>query len=327
MSRRSIRTVTLGLVVVVAAAAGMLVWGATAYDEPGPLAEDTIIVLPRGSSVGRISEILETHGVLAQPNLFRFVVRASGLSRSLRAGEYLVPAHSSMRAVTDLLISGETVARRLTLAEGLTTAEILRAVAATDTLMGPLPKNVGEGTLLPETYHFAYGDTREAVVDRMQRAMSELIETLWAARASDLPLETPAEAVILASIVEKETGVAEERARVAGVFVNRLRRGMRLQSDPTVVYALTDGDGPLGRRLSRADLAIESPFNTYRVSGLPPAPIANPGRASLEAVLHPADTEDLYFVADGQGGHAFARTLAEHQKNVRRWRQIRAQQD
>ncbi len=327
MSRRSIRSLTLGLVVLFAAAAGMLVWGASAYDEPGPLAEDATVVLPRGSSVGRISRILEDNGVLANPNLFRIVVRASGQSKSLQAGEYLFPAHTSMRAVIEQLIQGDTVARRLTLAEGLTNHEILRVVSEAEALVGPVPKIGREGTLLPETYHYAYGDTREAVIGRMQQAMRELVDDLWPHRAPDLPFDTAEQAVVLASIVEKETAIAEERARVAGVFVNRLRRGMRLQSDPTVVFAVTNGAGPLGRRLTREDLSTDSPFNTYRIKGLPPAPIANPGRASLEAVLRPAATDDLYFVADGNGGHAFAKTLKEHQENVRRWRQIRDEQD
>lgn len=327
MSRKAIRAFTLGLVVLVAATAGMLVWGSAAYDGPGPFGEDTTIVLPRGSSVGRISQILEFRGVIAHPDLFRTVVRASGLSGSLRAGEYLIPAGSSMRTVTELLINGETVVRRLTSAEGLTTIEVLRIVEQHEALTGPVPADVPEGTLLPETYHYAYGDSRREMVGRMQKAMTALIDELWPSRIANLPIDTPAEAIILASIVEKETAVASERARVAGVFVNRLRRGMRLQSDPTVVYALTEGSGPLGRRLTRSDLALESPFNTYRVGGLPPGPIANPGKASLAAVLNPIETDDLYFVADGKGGHAFAKTLAEHQRNVRRWRQIRAQQD
>jgi len=225
------------------------------------------------------------------------------------------------------LIQGDTVARRLTLAEGLTNHEILRVVSEAEALVGPVPKIGREGTLLPETYHYAYGDTREAVIGRMQQAMRELVDDLWPHRAPDLPFDTAEQAVVLASIVEKETAIAEERARVAGVFVNRLRRGMRLQSDPTVVFAVTNGAGPLGRRLTREDLSTDSPFNTYRIKGLPPAPIANPGRASLEAVLRPAATDDLYFVADGNGGHAFAKTLKEHQENVRRWRQIRDEQD
>ncbi len=327
MSRKAIRVLTLLLVVAVTAAAGMLVWGAAAFDAAGPTTEDATIVLPRGSSVAQISEILEARGILSEPGLFQFVVRASGQSKSLRAGEYLVPARSSMRAVLDLIVRGDPVIRRLTLPEGLTTAEVLRLVASADGLDGAPPTDISEGALLPETYHYAYGDARADVVARMQRAMNDLVDDLWPARAPDLPFTTPGQALVLASIVEKETAIAEERPRIAGVFINRLRRGMRLQSDPTVVYALTGGKGPLGRRLTRDDLAVDSPFNTYKTRGLPPTAIANPGRAALEAVLHPAPTDDLYFVADGNGGHAFARTLEEHQRNVRRWRKIRSQQN
>lgn len=327
MSRKTIRALTLMLVVAVTSAAGMLVWGASIFDADGPAIEDTTIVLPRGSSVAQIARSLETHGILEQPDLFRLVVRATGQSKSLRAGEYLVPAASSMRAVLALLISGETVVRRFTLPEGVTTVDALALISTAEGLEGAPPIGVGEGGLLPETYHYAYGDARAEVVARMQRAMATLIEELWPGRAANLPFDSPAEAIVLASIVEKETGVAEERALVAGVFVNRLRRGMRLQSDPTVVYALTLGKGALGRRLTRDDLAVDSPFNTYRVAGLPPAPIANPGRAALEAVLNPTETENLFFVADGTGGHVFARTLEEHRRNVRRWRQIRAEQN
>ena len=327
MSRKAIRALTLIMVVAVVAAAGILVWGAAAFDAEGPSREDTTIVLPRGTSVAQIARSLQTHGILEEPNLFRLVVRATGQSKSLRAGEYLVPAGSSMRAVLALLLSGETVVRRLTLPEGLTTFEALALIAASEGLDGAPPSVVGEGGLLPETYHYAYGDARAEVVGRMQRAMAELLDDLWSARAANLPFDTPAEAVVLASIVEKETGIPEERAHIAGVFINRLRRGMRLQSDPTVVYALTRGEGALGRRLTRNDLAVDSPFNTYRVGGLPPGPIANPGRAALESVLNPLETEDLFFVADGTGGHVFARTLEEHRRNVRRWRQIRSQQN
>ena len=327
MSRKPILTLTLGLVALVAVTTGILVWGAATYDKAGPLGENVTVVLPRGSSVGRISQILVSRGVIANPDLFKAVVRAYGHSGSLRAGEYRIPSRSSMRAVTKLLIDGETVVRRLTSAEGLTTVEVLRIIQQDEALTGTVPDEVAEGTLLPETYHYTYGDSRQEMVERMQKAMTDLIDELWPSRIADLPINTESEAIILASIVEKETAVSNERARVAGVFVNRLRRGMRLQSDPTVVYALTAGSGPLGRPLTRGDLAMDSPFNTYRVGGLPPMPIANPGRAAIAAVLNPMETDDLYFVADGEGGHAFAKTLAGHQRNVRRWRQIRGQQD
>ena len=248
MSRKAIRAFTLGLVVLVVATAGMLVWGSAAYDGPGPFGEDTTIVLPRGSSVGRISQILESRGVIAHPDLFRTVVRASGLSGSLRAGEYLIPAGSSMRTVTELLIDGETVVRRLTSAEGLTTVEVLRIVEQHEALTGPVPADVAEGTLLPETYHYAYGDSRQEMVGRMQKAMTDLIAELWPSRIANLPIDTPGEAIILPSIVEKETGRPEERPLVARVFLNRLDRNMRLQADPTVRYATGKLEGTLTRR-------------------------------------------------------------------------------
>ena len=212
--------------------------------------------------------------------------------------------------------------RRLTVAEGLTTFDVLARLGATEGLKGLAPQGLGEGQLLPETYHFSYGDARADIVRRMRAAMTSAVERLWAARVPDLPLNSPAEALILASIIEKETGLAEERARVASVFINRLRAGMRLQSDPTVVYALTHGQGKLGRRLTRTDLRDQSLYNTYVHKGLPPGPIANPGIAAIAAALNPARSGDLYFVADGSGGHVFARTLAAHNRNVRRWRKL-----
>jgi UPF0755 protein len=209
----------------------------------------------------------------------------------------------------------------------LSSAEIIALLESAEGLTGEIGDIPPEGTLLPETYHFSYGDARADIVARMKAGVSEAIEALWPKRRADLPLKSPEEAIVLASIVEKETGVAEERPMVAGVFVNRLERGMPLQSDPTVIYALTMGKAPLGRKLAKPDLEADSPFNTYRYKGLPPAPIANPGRAALEAVANPSRTDELYFVADGTGGHVFSSTLEEHNQNVARWRRIRAEQD
>jgi UPF0755 protein len=220
------------------------------------------------------------------------------------------------------------VQRRVTIAEGLSNREIVAVLEATPALAGPLPEATtlgAQGQLLPETYFFALGDQRSEILNRMRQAMSATIEELWPSRDEGLPFASPQEAVVLASIVEKETGLDSERPRIAAVFINRLRKGMPLQSDPTVIFALTKGLEPLGRALTTADLRAESEFNTYVVAGLPPAPISNPGRAALEAVLHPATTEELYFVADGTGGHVFARTLAEHAKNVAAWRKISAE--
>jgi UPF0755 protein len=222
-----------------------------------------------------------------------------------------------------LLQSGKTVVRRLTVVEGLTAVQVLSQIAATEGLVGPLPQSPGEGRMLPETYHFSYGHERSAMVSRMVRAMDETLAELWAGRAPGLPFRTPDEALVLASIIEKETGRDNERARIAAVFVNRLKKGMRLQSDPTVVYALTDGGGPLARPLTRANLEIDHPYNTYVIDGFPPGPITNPGRASIAAALNPAETGELYFVADGNGGHVFAQTLQEHNRNAARWRQTR----
>jgi UPF0755 protein len=228
-----------------------------------------------------------------------------------------------MREAVALLTSGKTIVHRLTLPEGVMSAEAAALIAAAEPLVGEIGTIPPEGSLLPETYHFSRGDTRSDLIARMQAAQDEVLAELWPTRSDDLPFDTRREAVILASIVEKETGVAEERPLVASVFINRLRKEMRLQSDPTVVYGLTDGEGPLGRALTRADLEIATPYNTYLIDGLPPGPIANPGRASLAAVLSPAESEYLYFVADGSGGHAFAKTLTQHNRNVANWRKIR----
>jgi UPF0755 protein len=225
--------------------------------------------------------------------------------------------------VINMLARGETVARRLTVAEGLTVAEVFRLLAETEALSGELPEPPPEGSLLPETYFYALGDERAELVRRMQRGMRQLLDELWPARVRALPLADRQQALVLASIVDKETGVAGERGAVAAVFHNRLRRGMRLQSDPTVIYGLTEGNGPLDRELTRADWLHESPYNTYRIDGLPPGPIGNPGRAALEAALNPDEVDYLYFVADGSGGHAFGRTLDEHNRNVAKWRRLK----
>ncbi len=321
MGRLAVRLLLLsGLVSASALAA--YAWGLSRFNAPGPLSQDATIVLAKGSGLSAIARRLEEAGVLAEPILFTLAVRLSRAQRGLKAGEYVFPAHIAPRQVMELLISGRTVARRLTIAEGLSHAQVLALIAATEGLEGEVPEAVAEGDLLPETYHFTYGDERAGLVARMRRAMDETLDELWRSRDRDVPFDGPREALILASIVEKETGIAAERPRIAGVFINRLRRGMRLQSDPSVAYGITGGKSVLARPLTRADLERPSPYNTYLNPGLPPHPIANPGRASIAAVLRPLRTEELYFVADGSGGHAFARTLAEHQRNVARWRRL-----
>ena len=313
--------------VVLAIIVGTLVAGAAAYTydrftREGPLGADTTVLVPPGTALSGIGKLLEDAGVVEDAQLFTVGVRLFNRGKSLRAGEYAFSAGVSGHSAASILQSGESVVRRLTVPEGLTVAEVRRLVDEADAMDGTVPNSVGEGTLLPETYHYAWGDDRAALVARMEDAMDAVLAELWDARAADLPFDSADQALILASIVEKETGVAGERARVAAVFVNRLRKGMRLQSDPTVVYGLTQGNGPLGRSLTRRDLAAEHAYNTYVIDGLPPGPIANPGRASVAAVLNPAETHDLYFVADGSGGHAFAETLPGHNRNVARWRRL-----
>ncbi len=311
-----------GLTVLAAGALG--VGGYLGYKEasrPGPATEDQTVLLAQGSSVSAIAHSLHDAGVIRYAELFIAVVRIRQSENELKAGEYAIPAGASTLDIIDILIEGKSILHQLTLPEGLTTAQILKLVAADDVLVGDISLEPDEGALLPETYAFNRGQTRDEMIERMMKAQADLIEELWDLRATELPISTPEEAIILASIVEKETAVADERPRVAAVFVNRLKRGMRLESDPTIIYGLTKGE-PLGRGLRRSELRGETPYNTYIIRGLPPTPIANPGAASIAAVLNPADTDDLFFVADGTGGHVFAKTNREHERNVAAWRRI-----
>lgn len=322
MAGRALKSLTWLIVAALLATVAVLGWGYHAFNAPGPSSADTTVVLPRGEGVLAIADRLTRAGIVSDARVFAVGVRLHRAERGLRAGEYRIPAGASMLAVMQKLTSGETVVRRLTLAEGLTTQEALALIAQADGLSGELTDSVEEGALLPETYHYSYGDDRNALLQRMQASLDEVLAQAWAARAPELPLQTPQELLVLASIVEKETAQPQERPHIAGVFVNRLKKGMRLQSDPTVAYGLTNGAGPLTRPLTRADLRQPSPFNTYVIAGLPPGPICNPGRAAIEAAANPLATRDLYFVADGNGGHAFAKSYAEHRRNVRRWRRL-----
>lgn len=318
---RRLGAIAVSLAVLLAVAAGALwFYLQSRYEAPGPLAAEAVVIVPRGAGLAAIADDLAAAGVISDPTLFRLGVRLFGDARALQAGEYAFPPAVSMKAAAELIASGQTVVHRLTIPEGLTSVEIVALLAAAEPLDGTIDQVPPDGALLPETYHFHRGDSRAAVLQRMDEAMDEALKDLWDKRAPNLPLNTPEEALVLASIIEKETGVDSERALVAGVFVNRLKKGMPLQSDPTVVYGITEGKAPLGRSLTRKDLASPTPYNTYQIAGLPPGPIANPGRAALEAALNPAATEYLYFVAAGDGGHAFAKTLAEHNRNVAKWR-------
>jgi UPF0755 protein len=310
------------LVLVLAAAALASVAAVVAWrtaTAPGPLAEDRAVVIPRGG-IRDIAEVLLREGVIADPHAFAIAAAVTRGQGALRAGEFAFPAGASLLDALAILRTARPVQRRFTITEGMLAVQIRAALEAESALTGPLP-DFAEGALLPETYLFSFGDTRESLVRRAAAAMEQALAEEWERRAANLPFATPREALTLASIIERETGRAEERARIAGVFVNRLRRGMMLQSDPTTAYAAADG-GVLDRALTRADLQRDHPFNTYRVTGLPPGPIASPGRAAIRAALNPEAHDFLYFVADGTGGHAFARTLDEHNRNVAAWRRI-----
>jgi len=287
------------------------------YDGPGPLAAAADIVVPRGG-VAEVAQTLRTAGLITHAWLFRMAERLTE-GGPIQSAEYSFPAHASLREVLSILRSGRPTQHHVTIPEGLTSAQVAELLDRTDALAGDdlVPP---EGAVMPATYNFEHGATRAGIVARARAAMEHELTQAWAGRAAGLPLTTPMDAVVLASIVERETAKPDERARVAGVFLNRLRLGMRLQADPTVAYAASGGLGVLNHKLSHLDLELDNPYNTYRVHGLPPTPIAIPSLASLQAVLHPADNGELYFVADALGGHVFSRTLDEHNRNVARWR-------
>jgi UPF0755 protein len=292
------------------------------YAGPGPSAQQgtaTTVILPRGAGVTGIGKALKRAGVIRSEGLFDVIAKLIGGSR-LKAGEYAIAPGESMAAIISDLKAGRVVRHFITIPEGWTSQMAADAVNASPVLTGFAP-TPPEGALLPETYEVRRGDNRAAVMDRMRAAEGELLDRLWAARKPGLPLSSPSEAVTLASIVEKETAIPAERPRIAAVFENRLKAGMRMESDPTVIYGVSKG-APLGRGLTVSELAAATPYNTYKIAGLPPTPIANPGKAALEAVLNPPDTAELYFVANGSGGHTFASSFADHQKNVAHWRDI-----
>jgi UPF0755 protein len=320
--RRVLAAFLLVCALIGAAGYGGWRWAVGQIDARGPLAAEKAVVIPRGAASGTIAERLEAEGVIADQRLFLLGLALDRSGPALRAGEFAFPAGTSIRQAIGILRAGRTVQRRLTIPEGLTVAQTLALIEAAEGLTGSIDTVPPEGSLLPETWAYSWGDTRASLIRRMDEAMDRALAEAWAARAPDLPIASAREAQILASIIEKETAVAEERGRVAGVFANRLRRGMPLQSDPTVIYAASGGSGVLDRPISRADLDRDHPMNTYRNRGLPPQPIASPGRASLMAAVRPEATDALYFVADGTGGHVFSRTLEEHNRAVARWRQI-----
>ncbi|GLQ07575.1 endolytic transglycosylase MltG [Sneathiella chinensis] len=304
------------------ALAGTAFYGWKQFHAPGPLDQETVLVLDKGVGLRGIATRLKEAGIIRNDLVFVFGVRLKDQAKNLKAGEYRFTEGMSGLAIMNLLVSGKGVVHSLTIPEGLQSREIRDLIEQADPLSGELTEALPEGSILPETYHFTRGDQRNALVKRMKSAMKDALETVWNGRKPDPLITSKQDLLVLASIVEKETGLASERPHVAGVFLNRLKIGMRLQSDPTVIYGVTEGKADMGRPISRKDLATDTPYNTYTRGGLPAGPISNPGLDSLRAVVDPKVTKDLYFVADGTGGHAFARTLAEHNRNVRAWRKL-----
>jgi UPF0755 protein len=321
LSRVLLWTVLLGIFAGLAAlAAGFFAY--SAFTAAGPLTGRKVVVVEQGQSAAEIGTALERGGVISNGRVFAALAQLTGQRTRLKAGEYDIPAAASMQQVMALIASGRAITYKITIPEGFTSEMAVARVNASEVLTGPPATLPPEGSILPDTYTFRRGMTRQKLVEGMQAAQARLLEELWASRVPVPAITTKEQAVTLASIVEKETAVPEERPMIASVFINRLNKGMRLQSDPTIIYGITGGKGRLDRALTRADIETPTGYNTYRINGLPPGPIANPGRAALEAVLNPTPTEYLYFVADGTGGHAFASTLAEHNRNVRKWREI-----
>jgi UPF0755 protein len=313
------RLIRWGVVAIVIAAllAIYLLWWS-----PGPKAGPHTIIVAEGSTLTSVARQLDEQGAIPGNEVtFRAMAKVFGSGDPIQAGEFEIPKGMSASGILDLLQHGQPVQRLVTVTEGMASIVVQDKLDAIPYLTGQMPA-IEEGSLLPDTYSYQRGETRAAVVSRMQAAMDKALAALWPKRTSKCPLSSPAEAVTLASIVEKETGKPAERRTIAGVYCNRLRIGMKLDADPTVIYPITKGK-PLGRRIKRSELNSGNPYNTYRNAGLPPGPIANPGRDSIAAVLDPAETEALYFVADGTGGHIFAKTLSEQQANVKRWDAIR----
>ena len=313
--------VTFALVLLLAGIGGA--YGYYIFNGPGPLKTPKITTLEKGLTVTEIAAKLEAEGIISNAQLFNV---ASGLNgaraRFNKPGEYEFKPDTSMREVINIIAAGRTLVYKIVVPEGWTTQMALERLRTNEVLDGEITLNPPEGSIMPATYDVRRGEQRDKVIAKMIAAQQKLMDELWAKRAPDSPVKTREEAVILASIVEKETGKADERPRVAAVFGNRLKKNMRLQSDPTIIYGIAGGKGRLDRRLTKADIAETTPYNTYRIAGLPQGPIANPGRAALEAVLNPIESNDLYFVADGTGGHAFAASLEEHNANVKKWRDV-----
>jgi UPF0755 protein len=315
------------LVLVLIVVGGALVVGKGRFEAPGPLQEDKVVTIPPRSGIMDIADLLTREGVMdAHRLVFIGGVFALNARSELKAGEYLFPKGASVKDVVETIVEGKVVQHQLTIPEGLTSEQIVARLLESDILSGNVKDVPREGSLLPDSYHFNRGFTREQMIQRMRQAQDRLVREVWERRNPDLPLKTPDQLVILASIIEKETGKPEERTRIAAVLTNRLKQKMKLQSDPTIIYGLVFGKGTLGHPLTKSEIAQPTPYNTYIIDGLPPGPIANPGRGAIEAAANPARTKELFFVADGTGGHAFAETYDQHLKNVARLRALEGEQ-
>jgi len=314
------------ILVLMIGVGGIYVYGKQKIEAPGPLQEDKIVNIPSRAGMADIADILQREGVIDN-NRWAFIggVFALKARSELKPGEYLFQKNASLRDVIGTIVEGKVVQHAVTIPEGLTSEQIMARLAENDIFSGSVREIPREGTLLPETYKFPRGTPREQVIARMQQTQKRVLAEIWERRSADLPIKTPEQLLTLASIIEKETGKADERSRVAAVFVNRLRQKIKLQSDPTIIYGLVGGKGTLGRPIKRSEILQPSPYNTYVIDGLPPGPIANPGRASMEAAANPARTRDLFFVADGTGGHSFSDTYDQHQKNVAKLRAMEKQ--
>ncbi|WOR13615.1 endolytic transglycosylase MltG [Hyphomonas sp. FCG-A18] len=319
-------------VLATAAGLGGWIWFNDQVSRPGPLMVPTEFTVDRGEGLASVAAKLEAEGIIKRRQLLQLKARIDETETAIKAGTYAIPAGVSIVSLLDQLVEGEVIQLRLTIPEGLTTAQILRRVEAADVLSGDMPeREIGEGVLLPDTYVFGTGTTREQFISRMETAQDRLLERLWEERQEGLPLQTPYEAVTLASVVEKETGIDGERGKVAGLFVGRLKKGMRLESDPTIIYGVSQGEPLYNRQgqrrtLYRSEIDRKTDWNTYQIDGLPKTPICNPGRDAIEAVLNPPDTDYVFFVADGKGGHLFAKTYEEHQRNVAKYREFERQE-
>jgi UPF0755 protein len=320
---RVVTFLVVAIVIAFAASAGFVAWY---LHTPNTQKESAQLIIAPGSSVKSIAYQMDQKQIIQYPELFSLLVRFFEQGNNMKAGEYMFDAAVTPIEVLRKVVEGETVVHQLTIAEGLMTSQIVKLISDIDILTGDVPEGIKEGALLPETYSYQYGDSRASLIKRMQDAMDKALAEAWESKQEKLPIRNINEVLVLASIIEKETGVAEERRKVSGVFINRLRKGMRLQTDPTVIYSITEGKYVLERALRTKDLSFPSPYNTYQNSGLPPGPIANPGKKSILAAVNPEATSALYFVADGTGGHAFANTLVEHNRNVAKWRRVQRQQ-